>query len=135
MASIIRRIIRSPQVVAPLAPYSQGVVVNNVLYLSGQIGMNLEQEVLEGIENQTRQALTNIGHVLTAAGATYNNVVKVTVLLDDIKNFDVMNKVYSEFFTQNLPARAAYQVAKLPKNALIEIEAVAVVGEITESKL
>ncbi|CAG7727187.1 unnamed protein product [Allacma fusca] len=134
MASITRKIIVSPNVNKPVAPYSQGILVDNVLYISGQLGTNLSVELAEGIENQTRQALQNVGHILNAAGATFNNVVKVTVLCADLSTFEIMNRVYREFFTDKLPARAAFQVARLPLDALVEIEAVAVVGDITESE-
>ena len=82
--------------------------------------------VPEKIEDQTRQSLKNIGAILEAAGMTYDNVVKTTVLLDDIKNFAAANAVYAEFFTGDKPARACFQVAALPMGVKIEIEAVAV---------
>jgi len=133
MSRVIRKIISTPLAVPPLGPYSQAVQANNTLYLAGQIGMTTDMVLVEGIEGQTRLALENMGHILKAAGASFNNVVKVTVLLSDMSNFQTMNSVYAEFFTKNFPARAAYQVSVLPKNALIEIEAVAEVGEIVDA--
>ncbi|CAI8027787.1 2-iminobutanoate/2-iminopropanoate deaminase [Geodia barretti] len=83
-------------------------------------------------EEQTRQALTNMGAILEEAGSSFKNVVKVTVLLDDINDFTRVNDVYKTFFTDKQPARAAYQVANLPKAAKVEIEAIAIVGEVQD---
>ena len=80
----------------------------------------------EGIEEQTRQSLTNIGHILHEAGYDYADVAKVTVLLDDIGDFAAMNGVYATFFTEQMPARVCYEVAKLPMGAKVEIDAIAV---------
>ena len=87
-----------------------------------------------GVKSEARQALKNMGEVLKAAGGTFNNVVKCTVLLQHMSDFNEVNDVYKEFFTENEPARAAYQVAALPRGALIEIEAVAVIGNIQDEK-
>jgi len=86
--------------------------------------------VTGGVESETKQALTNMGHILQAANCSFNNVVKTTVLLADINDFTKVNEIYKEFFTSNYPARAAYQAAALPRGARVEIEAVAVVGDI-----
>ena len=100
--------------------------MNGTLYVSGQIPVNpVNGQVAEGIEAQTRQSLDNIGAILKEAGLSYDNVVKTTVLLDDIKNFAAMNAVYAEYFTGDKPARACYQVAALPLGVKVEIEAVA----------
>merc|ERR1711936_891213 len=80
---------------------------------------------------EAKQALTNMGHILEAANCTFDNVVKTTILLADINDFGAVNEVYTKFFSDNYPARAAYQVAALPRGARVEIEAVAVVGNIT----
>jgi len=110
-----------------IGPYSQAVESNGTLYISGQLGINPETGILEnGIEKQAEQALKNIGEILKAANLSFNNVVKCTVLLDNIENFKAVNEIYGKFFTQNFPARAAYQVAKLPLGGLIEIESIAV---------
>ena len=110
-----------------VGPYSQAVEVNGTLYISGQIPVvPADGSVPESIEAQTRQSLKNIGAILEKAGMTYSNVVKTTVLLDDISNFAAMNAVYSEFFTAEKPARACYQVAALPMGVKVEIEAIAV---------
>ncbi len=85
-----------------------------------------------GVAEETRQSLTNIGYVLEAAGLTYNNVVKTTVLLADINDFSVLNGIYAEFFTSKHPARSTFQVAALPKGARVEIEAIAIAGELID---
>ena len=101
--------------------------MNGTLYISGQIPVvPADGSVPESIEAQTRQSLKNIGAILEKAGMTYENVVKTTVLLNDIADFGAMNAVYSEFFTTEKPARACYQVAALPMGVKVEIEAVAV---------
>ncbi|CAJ0941621.1 unnamed protein product, partial [Mesorhabditis belari] len=133
MGSITRQIIHTAKAPAAIGPYSQAVRVNNTVYLSGSIGLNPETGALvEGIKEQTHQSLRNIGEVLKAAGADYTNVVKTTVLLADINDFATVNDIYKEYFKSNFPARAAYQAAALPKAALVEIEAIAVVGEIED---
>ncbi len=110
-----------------MGPYSQAIEVNGTLYVSGQIPVvPADGSVPQTIEEQTRQSLKNVGAILAEAGMTYDNVVKTTVLLDDIANFKAMNEVYAEFFTQDKPARACYQVAALPLGVKVEIEAIAV---------
>ena len=113
---------------AAIGPYSQAIRVGNIVYTSGQIPLDPATGafVEGGIKEQTRQALTNIKAILEEAGTSMNNVVKTTVLMADIGEFAAMNEVYAEFFSQPYPARAAYQVAALPKAAKIEIEAIAV---------
>jgi 2-iminobutanoate/2-iminopropanoate deaminase len=131
---IERKIIRSSNAPTPIGPYNQAVQVGNTLYLSGSVGMNpaTGNLVEGGIEAEARQCLTNIGNVLREAGLTYNNVVKTTVLLADINDFATLNKIYAEFFTTNYPARSTYQVAALPKGARVEIESIAIVGDLVE---
>ena len=123
----MKQIIATENAPKAVGPYSQAVEVNGTLYISGQIPVvPADGSVPESIEAQTRQSLKNIGAILEKAGMTYSNVVKTTVLLDDIANFGAMNAVYSEFFTVEKPARACYQVAALPMGVKVEIEAVAV---------
>ncbi len=121
----------SPKAPKAIGPYSQAVKVGPWVFCSGQLGMDPEtgELVPGGIEAETRQALTNLQHVLEAAGATLDHVVKVTVFLQDIDDFAKMNEVYSAFFRAPYPARAAVQVAALPKGARVEIEAIAYLGE------
>ena len=113
---------------AAIGPYSQAIAAGNTLYVSGQIPIDPATGVFAGndIATQTRQSLTNLQNILRAAGMDMSNVVKTTVLLADMGDFAAMNAVYAEFFTQPYPARAAFQAACLPRNALVEIECVAV---------
>ncbi|KAM8966573.1 2-iminobutanoate/2-iminopropanoate deaminase [Pelodytes ibericus] len=134
MAGLIRRIITTTKAPGAIGPYSQAVVVDKTMYVSGQLGMDPTsgQLVPGGVKNEAKQALENLGAILRAAGCDYTNVVKTTVLLADINDFNDVNEIYKQFFKSNFPARAAYQVAALPKAGRIEIEAVAVLGPITE---
>uniref|UniRef100_A0A8C2DKX7 Reactive intermediate imine deaminase A homolog n=1 Tax=Cyprinus carpio TaxID=7962 RepID=A0A8C2DKX7_CYPCA len=116
---------------SPLCP---AVLVDRTMYISGQIGMDVGgQLVAGGVQAQAKQALINMGEILKAAGCGYENVVKTTVLLADINDFNNVNDVYKQFFKSNFPARAAYQVAALPRGGLVEIEAIAVLGPITDA--
>jgi len=129
-----RVIISTKKAPAAIGPYNQAVQVDSTLYVSGQIGFIPEtMEIVQGgVEAEAKQALENMGNILQAANCTFNNVVKTTVLLQDINDFTKVNDVYKEFFKTNYPARAAYQAAALPRGALVEIEAVAVVGDISD---
>ncbi|XP_023675856.1 2-iminobutanoate/2-iminopropanoate deaminase-like isoform X1 [Paramormyrops kingsleyae] len=134
MASIKRSIPYTDKAPVRQGIYSQAVVVGRTVYVSGQLGLDPTsgQLVTGGVQAQAKQALTNMGEILKAAGCRYNNVVKTTVLLADITDFNLVNDVYKQFFTSNFPARAAYQVAGLPRGGLVEVEAVAVLGPITD---
>ncbi|CAI5690808.1 unnamed protein product [Oreochromis niloticus] len=105
------------------------------MYISGQLGMDVASGKLVdgGVQAQAKQALVNIGEILKAAGCDYSNVVKTTVLLADINDFNNVNEVYKTFFSSKFPARAAYQVAALPRGGLVEIEAIAVLGPLSDS--
>ena len=113
---------------AAIGPYSQAVEAGNTIYVSGQLPIDPATGAFAGedIASQTRQSLTNIKNILEAAGTDMSSVVKTTVLLADISDFAAMNEVYGQFFAEPYPARAAFQVAAVPKGALVEIEAVAV---------
>ena len=112
-----------------LISYLQAVLVDRTLYISGQLGMTKSGALMEGgTLAQAEQALRNIGEILQAAGGTYKDVVKTTVLMKDIREFTEVNKIYGKFFEHHQPARAAFQVAALPKGGDIEIEAVALIG-------
>uniref|UniRef100_A0AAY4AHM7 2-iminobutanoate/2-iminopropanoate deaminase n=1 Tax=Denticeps clupeoides TaxID=299321 RepID=A0AAY4AHM7_9TELE len=113
----------------------QAVVVDRTMYVSGQLGMDPSsgQLVSGGVQAQTKQALVNMGEILKEAGCGYENVVKTTVLLADMNDFSSVNDVYRQFFQSNYPARAAYQVAALPRGGLVEIEAVAVLGPLKDA--
>ena len=112
---------------AALGPYSAAVKSGNVIHVSGQLPVDPATGEFAGedIASQTRQSLTNIQNILAAAGATMANVAECTVLLDDINDFAGMNELYGEFFSEPFPARAAFEVAALPKAAKVEIKAVA----------
>lgn len=123
----MKKVIATSGAPKAVGPYSQAIEANGTLYVSGQIPVNpADGTVPESIEEQSRQALRNVGAILSAAGMTYSDVVKTTVLLADIADFAAMNAVYAEFFTGDKPARACFQVAALPMGVKVEIEAVAV---------
>lgn len=123
----MKEIISSKNAPSAIGPYSQAVRAGNFLYISGQLPIDPATGEFAGMDiaAQTTQALKNIGAILNAAGMDYCDVVKTTVLLNDINHFTSMNREYAKFFAKDCPARAAFQVAALPKAALIEIEAVA----------
>ena len=114
---------------AAIGPYSQAIQAGNTIYISGQLPIDPTTGQFAGddIVSQTKQSLENIKSILDQANAKMINLVKTTVLLKNIADFAAMNEVYSTYFTGDCPARAAYQVAELPKNALVEIEAIAVI--------
>jgi 2-iminobutanoate/2-iminopropanoate deaminase len=109
-----------------IGPYSQGVKVGNVLYISGQIPFVPETMTLvaDDIQSQTRQSLENIRQIALEAGFNITDIVKCTVYLKDMNQFSLMNEVYQEFFSNHKPARAAVEVARLPKDVSIEIDAI-----------
>lgn len=112
---------------AAIGPYSQGIKAGNLVITSGQLPIDPAVGAFpEGIEAQTRQSLENCKSVLAAAGADMSNVIKTTVFLSDMNNFAAMNGVYATFFEGACPARSAVEVARLPKDALVEIECIAV---------
>ena len=126
-ADVQRQVILTEAAPSPVGPYSQGVVVGDTLYVSGQLGMDPATGTLvKGIESQTRQALENIRAVLEAAGFEPADVVQCQVLLEDIDDYARMNRVYAGFFPEDPPTRAAFEVAELPLDAEVEILAVAV---------
>ena len=122
----MKKIIASNNAPAAVGPYSQAIELNGILFVSGQLPVNpADASVREGIEAQTRQSLKNIGAILEEAGLSFNDVVKTTVLLEDIADFGAMNAVYAEFFPESKPARVCYQVVALPKGVKVEIDAIA----------
>lgn len=114
---------------AAIGPYSQAILAENLLFLSGQLPVCPDTGNFTGtdVKAQTRQSLLNIRAILEAAGASMSDILKTTVFLSDMDNFAAMNEVYAEFFEEPYPARAAVAAARLPKDALVEIEAVAVI--------
>lgn len=112
-----------------IGPYSQAVRFGNLIFVSGQIGVDPDNNMLvEGIRNQTNQALTNLKNVLKAGDSDMNNIIKTTVYLADMDDFSVMNEIYTTYFPKPYPARATVQVARLPKDALVEIDCIAYIN-------
>lgn len=122
----MKKIISTENAPGAIGPYSQGVQAGNLLFISGQLPIDPKTSAFAGddIVSQTKQSLTNIKAIAEAAGSTMDDVIKVNIFLKDMNHFAEMNGVYGEFFTSNYPARAAVEVARLPKDALIEIEAI-----------
>jgi 2-iminobutanoate/2-iminopropanoate deaminase len=129
MSNPDRKVIISEKAPKAIGPYSVAIRIGNLVFTSGQLGLNPATGTLVsgGIEAETRQALTNIHNVLVDSGSGMEQVVKTTVFLKDMADFPKMNAIYAEFFPSNPPARSTIQVAALPKDGLIEIEAVAVI--------
>ena len=110
-----------------IGPYSQGVIVGDFVYTSGQIPLNpATGELVTDIKLATKQSMENIKAILEEAGTSLNNVVKTSIFLKDLNDFEAVNEVYGTYFIENKPARSCVQVAKLPKDAVIEIEAISV---------
>jgi 2-iminobutanoate/2-iminopropanoate deaminase len=125
-----KKIVSTEKAPKAIGPYSQAIRTENLLFTAGQVGLDpISMELVEGgIESQTRQALTNLKHVLETGDSGLKFVVKTTVFLQDMNDFAKMNAVYTEFFPENPPARSTVQVAGLPKGALVEIECVALLN-------
>ncbi|MBO9341250.1 MAG: RidA family protein [Roseiflexus sp.] len=122
-----RAVVQTPDAPQAIGPYSQAITAGNLVFCSGQIPLTPDGALIEGdVAAQTRQVLTNLQAVLTAAGSSLDQVVKTTVFLADMGDFAAMNAVYAEFFPANPPARSTVQVARLPRDARVEIEAIAV---------
>ncbi|WP_252313683.1 RidA family protein [Sinobaca sp. H24] len=112
-----------------IGPYSQGIIVNNLFYSSGQIPLQADGELLEGnVQEQTHQVFKNLQAVLAEAGASLDTVVKATVFIKNMDEFPLINEVYGEYFSSHQPARSCVEVARLPKDVLIEIEVIALVN-------
>ncbi|MGV3632170.1 MAG: RidA family protein [Bacteroidota bacterium] len=123
----MKKIIQIPGAPAPIGPYSQAILQNGTLYVSGQIHLdpNTGELVGDNIEAACRQVLENIGALLREAGMDYGNVVKCSIFLQDFNDFARMNAVYGEYFRHEAPARETVQVSRLPKDAMIEISCIA----------
>ncbi len=118
--------IKTEKAPGAIGPYSQATKWEKLIFVSGQLAINPKTGNVEGdIKSQTRQVLTNMGNILEASGSGLDCVLKTTVFLGDMNDFAAMNEVYGSFFTSSPPARSAFQVAKLPKDAKVEIEAIA----------
>lgn len=125
-----RSVVQASGAPAAVGPYSHAIRTDNLVFVSGQIPLDPATGDLVGddVSAQTRRVLENVRAVLQAAGSSLDQVVKMTVFLADINDFAAMNAVYAEFFPQQPPARSAFQVAALPRGALVEMEAIALVG-------
>ena len=123
----MRQAVSSPNAPAAIGPYSQAIKAGNLLFLSGQIPLDPKTGNLVegGIEEQTRQVFANIGAILEAAGASFDHVVTASVFLADMNQFGKVNEIYATYFSTPAPARATVQVARLPKDCLVEIQVTA----------
>ena len=123
---MVRSVVSTAAAPQAIGPYSQAITIDNLVFCSGQIALKPDGTLLEGdIAAQARQVLINLKAVLEAAGSSLDLVLKTTVFLADMSEFAAMNTVYSEFFTTNAPARSTVQVARLPRDVRVEIEAIA----------
>lgn len=122
-----KEVITTQNTMNPTGPYSQGIALDFLLFIAGQTAIDPETEelVTGGIENETHQALQNLKTILEAGGSSLDQVLKTTVFLKDMQDFDVVNSIYITYFSSQLPARTCLQVSAMPKGAMIEIEAIA----------
>ena len=125
---VMKRIIESDRVPAPIGPYSQAVLCGGTLYASGQIALDADTGVMENesIESEIKKVMSNIKSLLTAADMDFSNVVKSSIFLKDLNDFEVVNKIYGGYFINQYPARETVEVARLPKDARVEISILAV---------
>jgi len=122
----MKKVISTDKAPAAIGPYSQAIEVNGIVYTSGVIPVVPETgEIPEGSQAQAKQALTNLSNLLEAAGSSMNNVIKTTVFIKEMNDFGVINEVYATFFDGDFPARSCVEVARLPKDVMLEIEAIA----------
>jgi 2-iminobutanoate/2-iminopropanoate deaminase len=122
----MKKVISTKNAPQAIGPYSQAVVVDGILYSSGQIGLKPDGELIgDDVSSQTKQVLENLKAVLAEAGATLNDVIKTTIFLDNMDDFGVVNGIYEEYFGSNRPARSTVAVKTLPKNVKIEIDCIA----------
>ena len=125
----MKKIISTDDAPSAIGTYSQGVLVNDFLYVSGQIALDPKNmKMVEGIDNQIKMVFKNIKKILNEADMDFSDVIKLTILLDNLDNFEKVNEIMSELFVKPYPARAAFEVSKLPKNSSIEIETIAYKG-------
>lgn len=128
MGGISMKVVSTKEAPAAIGPYSQGIIVNNLFYSSGQIPLTAEGELVTGdVQVQTHQVFKNLQAVLKEAGSSLEEVVKTTVFIKDMNDFSKVNEVYGEYFHTHKPARSCVEVARLPKDVLVEIEVIALV--------
>ena len=122
-----KAVIHTQAAPAAIGPYSQAIQAGNMLFASGQLGINpATGELASGVEAQTHQAMRNVGEILKQADMAYDNIVKTTIFVNDLNDFATVNAIYQRYFEGNYPARSCVQVAALPKNAFVEIECIAI---------
>ena len=122
----MKKVISTDKAPGAIGPYSQGIDLGDIIFFSGQIPLNPQTgEMPEGIEAQTKQALDNVKGLLESQNLDFSHVVKTTVFLDDMKDFNTVNSIYAQYFVEPYPARSAIEVGSLPKGALIEVEIIA----------
>jgi 2-iminobutanoate/2-iminopropanoate deaminase len=128
---LVKEVITSEAAPKAVGPYSQAIKTGSFLFLSGQLPLDPQTGNITGddIETQTRQTIENIRSILSSIGASLSDVIKTTVLLKDIGHFSQMNQTYQEYFNTDAPARSCFEVSRLPKDALIEIESIAIIKE------
>lgn len=114
---------------AAIGPYSQAIKTGNMIFTSGQLGINPEtgEFVDDNIQEETRQSLKNLMAIIEEAGGTFEDIVKVTIFIKDMENFSKINEVYEEYFSTHKPARSCVEISRLPKNGNVEIEAIAII--------
>ncbi|WP_231228966.1 RidA family protein [Helicobacter pylori] len=124
----MKEVIHSTLAPKAIGPYSQAIATNDLVFVSGQLGIDASTGEFKGtdIHSQTTQSMENIKAILKEAGLAMDSVVKTTILLKSLDDFSVVNEIYGSYFKEPYPARATFQVAKLPKDALVEIEAIAI---------
>lgn len=120
----MRNEIRSEKVSAPVGPFSQAIETNELVFISGQLPIDIDGKIAGGIEGQTKMCFENLQQICMTANVKLENAVKVTVLLNDINDFQVVNQIYSNYFSKPFPARVAYECANLPLGVKIEIDAI-----------
>ena len=122
-----KKVIKTDNAPEAIGPYSQGIIVGDFVYTSGQIPINPKTGIMEtDIKLATKQSMENIKAILEEVGTSLENVIKTTIFLKDLNDFNVVNEVYATYFNENNPARSCVEVARLPKDAVIEIEAIAI---------
>ncbi|SFM14687.1 RidA family protein [Pelosinus propionicus] len=124
------KVIMTKDAPTAIGPYSQGIIAGNMIFVSGQLGINPKMgEMKNGFQEQATQSLLNLKAILEKAGAGMQDVVKTTVFLKDMNDFSAMNEIYKQYFTTSFPARSAIEISKLPKDGLVEVEAIAMIAK------
>ena len=123
----MKEIINTADTPKAIGPYSQAIIADNLIFVSGQLPIDpVSEKIPQGIVGQTKQSLLNIKHILESVGSGMDKIVKTTVLLNNMDDFALMNEIYGTFFESDYPARICYEVARLPKDVLVEIDCIAI---------